>query len=173
MLLTLSACSSGGGPGGSGGEISYWLWDSNQVPAYQACAAAFTEANPDTTVKIEQYAWADYWTKLTASFVGGSGPDVFVDHLSKYGEFAEQGRSSPTTISSSATASTRASTPRGCWTRGSTSTAPRTASPRTGTPPPTSTTSSSSPTRATPRRTCGPPTGTPTTVARSRRSSRT
>ncbi|MFF2268562.1 ABC transporter substrate-binding protein [Cellulosimicrobium cellulans] len=94
LVLALGACSSGGGSGsgGSGEEISYWLWDSNQVPAYQACAAAFTEENPDVTVKIEQFAWDDYWTKLTASFVGGSGPDVFVDHLSKYGEFAAQGQ---------------------------------------------------------------------------------
>lgn len=94
--LALSACSPGGeaGAGGSG-EITYWLWDANQLPAYQACADAFTEANPDTTVKIEQYAWDDYWTKLTASFVGGSGPDVFVDHLSKYGELADQGQIVP------------------------------------------------------------------------------
>lgn len=92
LLLALGACSSGNDAGGSGGNVSYWLWDSNQVPAYQACAAAFTKANPDTTIKIEQYAWDDYWTKLTASFVGGSGPDVFVDHLSKYGEFAAQGQ---------------------------------------------------------------------------------
>ncbi|PRZ08846.1 carbohydrate ABC transporter substrate-binding protein (CUT1 family) [Isoptericola sp. CG 20/1183] len=95
VALALGACSSGGGSGSGGdgaGEITYWLWDSNQLPAYQACADAFTEANPDTTVKIEQFAWDDYWTKLTASFVGGSGPDVFVDHLSKYGEFAAQGQ---------------------------------------------------------------------------------
>lgn len=94
LVLALGACSSGGGSGsgGSGEQVSYWLWDSNQVPAYQECAAAFTEQNPDITIKIEQFAWDDYWTKLTASFVGGSGPDVFVDHLSKYGEFAAQGQ---------------------------------------------------------------------------------
>ncbi|MBE1876328.1 ABC transporter substrate-binding protein [Myceligenerans pegani] len=97
VALALSACS-GGGPGSEDpatGEITYWLWDSNQLPAYQACADAFTAANPDITVKIEQFAWDDYWTKLTASFVGGSGPDVFVDHLSKYGEFAAQGQIVP------------------------------------------------------------------------------
>ena len=22
-------------------EINYWLWDNNQLPSYQACAAAF------------------------------------------------------------------------------------------------------------------------------------
>jgi multiple sugar transport system substrate-binding protein len=95
VVLVLAACGSGGsGTGGDSatGEVTYWLWDSNQVPAYQACATAFTEANPEITVKIEQFGWEDYWTKVTAGFVGGSGPDVFVDHLSKYGEFAQQGQ---------------------------------------------------------------------------------
>lgn len=94
VALALSACSGGDAASedSASGEITYWLWDSNQLPAYQECADTFTEANPDITVKIEQFAWDDYWTKLTASFVGGSGPDVFVDHLSKYGEFAAQGQ---------------------------------------------------------------------------------
>lgn len=94
LVIGLAACSGGGGGSGDGasGEITYWLWDSNQVPAYQACADAFTDAQSDLSVKIEQYAWDDYWTQVTASFVGGSGPDVFVNHLSKFGEFAEQGQ---------------------------------------------------------------------------------
>ena len=94
LILSLGACSSDdtSAAGGDSTQVTYWMWDSNQVPAYQQCAAAFTKANPATTVKIEQFGWDDYWTKLTASFVGGSGPDVFVDHLSKYGEFAQQGQ---------------------------------------------------------------------------------
>ena len=27
-------------------QISYWLWDSSQQPAYQACADAFQKQNP-------------------------------------------------------------------------------------------------------------------------------
>jgi hypothetical protein len=27
-------------------EINYWLWDNNQRPSYEACAAAFEEQNP-------------------------------------------------------------------------------------------------------------------------------
>ena len=62
--LVLTACSSGGsdtpsggGDDGGGGkvELTYWLWDSLQKPAYEECAASFTEANPDITIKIEQY----------------------------------------------------------------------------------------------------------------------
>ena len=42
---------------------------------------------PNITVKITQYGWDDYWTKLTTGFVAGTAPDVFTDHLSKYPEF--------------------------------------------------------------------------------------
>jgi multiple sugar transport system substrate-binding protein len=96
-LLALAACSSGGassdatssGSGsGSNVELSYWLWDANQQPGYEKCAQAFTQQNPNITIKFQQYAWADYWTKLTASFVGNAAPDVFTDHLSKYADFA-------------------------------------------------------------------------------------
>jgi multiple sugar transport system substrate-binding protein len=89
IALTLSAC--GGSSAGSSeakGEINYWLWDANQLPAYQQCAADFTKANPDIKVKITQRGWDDYWTTLTNGFVAGTAPDVFADHLSKYPELA-------------------------------------------------------------------------------------
>jgi multiple sugar transport system substrate-binding protein len=101
MGLLLTACgggSSGGGGGGSidtskaSGTVSYWLWDNNQQPAYQACADAFHTANPNITVKISQYGWDDYWGKVTNGFVAGTAPDVFTDHLSKYPEFVTQGQ---------------------------------------------------------------------------------
>ena len=48
-----SAADGGSANQGSGtGEIQYWLWDSAQLPMYQACADAFHAANPDVTVKI-------------------------------------------------------------------------------------------------------------------------
>ena len=87
--LPSSAC--GGGSSGDrqarqrhSGEINYWLWDANQLPAYQQCADDFTKANPDITVKITQRGWDDYWTTLTNGFVAGTAPDVFTDHLAKY-----------------------------------------------------------------------------------------
>lgn len=76
-----------GAAGPASGEINYWLWDANQLPAYQACATAFQQATPGVTVKVEQFGWDDYWTKITAGFVSGTAPDVFTDHLSKYPEF--------------------------------------------------------------------------------------
>jgi len=103
LSLALTACgggSSGSGGGGGGdnnidtskatGEVNYWLWDNNQQPAYQQCADAFHTKNPNVTVKITQYQYDDYWTKLTNAFVANTAPDVFTDHLSKYPEFATQ-----------------------------------------------------------------------------------
>lgn len=104
LSLSLSACGGGGGSddgsGGADGEaidtsnasgdVSYWLWDAGQLPAYQACADAFHTANPNIDVKISQYSWDDYWGKITNGFVAGDAPDVFTDHLSKYGEFVNQ-----------------------------------------------------------------------------------
>ncbi|WP_062380317.1 ABC transporter substrate-binding protein [Demequina pelophila] len=77
------------------GDINYWMWVAEQVPGYQACADVFEEQNPGTTVKIEQYNWDDYWTKLTASLVAGNPPDAFIDHLNKYGQFLEGGQIAP------------------------------------------------------------------------------
>ncbi|GAA5193514.1 MULTISPECIES: ABC transporter substrate-binding protein [Arthrobacter] len=87
--LALSACGSGGGSSADSakGEVSYWLWDANQLPAYQQCADDFHKANPDITVKITQTGWDDYWGKITNGMASGTAPDVFTDHLSKYPEF--------------------------------------------------------------------------------------
>ncbi len=89
IAISLSACG-GSAPASTEakGEINYWLWDANQLPAYQQCANDFTKANPDITVKITQRGWDDYWTTLTNGFVAGTAPDVFTNHLSKYPEYA-------------------------------------------------------------------------------------
>ncbi|GAB4116023.1 MAG: sugar ABC transporter substrate-binding protein [Roseiflexaceae bacterium] len=74
----------------TGVTIRYGLWDSNQQPAYEACAAEFTKQNPNITVKIEQLGWDDYWTGVQTGMVSGTAPDVFTNHLAKYPEFANK-----------------------------------------------------------------------------------
>lgn len=71
------------------GVIDYWLWDSAQQPGYQRCADQFEAENPGLKVKISQFAWNDYWSKLTAGFIADQAPDVFTNHLSKYPQFVD------------------------------------------------------------------------------------
>lgn len=68
--------------------LSYWLWDSNQLPAYQQCAADFT-AETGIEIDFELYGWDDYWSTLTTQFTAGRAPDVFTNHLAQYPQFVE------------------------------------------------------------------------------------
>ena len=91
----LAGCSGGGSDGDASGDagqgdvttISYGLWDSNQLPAYQQCADDFAAANPEYAVDIEQIGWDDYWSKITTGFVSGENYDVFTSHVAYYPEF--------------------------------------------------------------------------------------
>ncbi|MCU1404536.1 MAG: carbohydrate transporter substrate-binding protein family [Glaciihabitans sp.] len=89
-LLALTACAGGGGGGSASadGDITYWLWDSNQQPAYQQCATDFETANEGTSIKIEQYGYDDYFQTLTTSLVGGNAPDVITNHPSFFPQLA-------------------------------------------------------------------------------------
>ncbi len=68
--------------------LKYALWQANQQPAYQKCAADFTAKNPNIKIDISQLNWADYWSGLQAGFAAGTAPDVFTDHLAYYPTFA-------------------------------------------------------------------------------------
>jgi multiple sugar transport system substrate-binding protein len=91
LFGTLTGCATVSPAAAGQTNIDYWLWESLQLPGYQACATAFEQENPDIHVRITQYGWADYWQKLTAGLVAGAGPDVFTDHLTKYPEFVSRG----------------------------------------------------------------------------------
>lgn len=69
--------------------IDYWLWDSVQQPGYQQCADWFEEEHPDINIRITQYGWDDYWSKLTAGFIADRAPDVFTNHLGQYPQFVD------------------------------------------------------------------------------------
>lgn len=87
-VLGLSGC---GAQDTGSVALDYWLWDTNQLLPYQECVDRFEEQNPDINVRISQYGFDDYWTKLTAGFVAGAGPDVLTNHLSRYPEYVERG----------------------------------------------------------------------------------
>jgi multiple sugar transport system substrate-binding protein len=89
IKVLLAGTIAAGVPAYAATEINYWLWDTNQLSSYQACADAFEKNNPDIKVKITQTGWFDYWTALSTAFVSGTAPDVFWNHLSRYPDFVE------------------------------------------------------------------------------------
>ncbi|WP_329544096.1 sugar ABC transporter substrate-binding protein [Streptomyces sp. NBC_01356] len=90
LTAVVSACSSGSDSGSGSGTVNWWTWDDKQAAAYEVCATDFEKANPGVTVKISQYAVADYFTKLTAGFVAGNAPDAFQDSITYFQEYADQ-----------------------------------------------------------------------------------
>ena len=90
--LLLAGCGTAAETASEGVTIKYGLWDSNQLPSYQECAAGFEAANPGTKIEIEQLGWDDYWTKVRAGMVSGDGYDVFTSHLAFYPEFVGNGQ---------------------------------------------------------------------------------
>ncbi|WP_219413588.1 ABC transporter substrate-binding protein [Pseudonocardia nigra] len=77
------------------GEVTYWMWDSAQLPAYQQCATDFEATHPDIDISTEQLGWDDYWGRLLTAFVADAAPDVFVNHTSKTGDFITRGLIEP------------------------------------------------------------------------------
>lgn len=86
----LGACVGPAAEPGREVSLDYWLWDANQLPAYQQCIDAFEEQNDDIEVRINQYGWGDYWQKVTAGFVAGVGPDVYTNHLTRFPAYGQR-----------------------------------------------------------------------------------
>ncbi|MBP2472008.1 multiple sugar transport system substrate-binding protein [Crossiella equi] len=85
-VTALAGCSGGG----DDGTVQWWTWDDRQAAAYQLCVPGFEAANPGVKVKISQYAVDDYFTKLTAGFVGGTAPDAFQNSVQFFQAYATQ-----------------------------------------------------------------------------------
>jgi len=82
--LGLSGCAGNGSSDGV--TLKYGLWDANQLPSYEQCAADFTKKT-GVKVDVEQIGWDDYWAKINNGFVSGDNYDVFTSHLAFYPEF--------------------------------------------------------------------------------------
>lgn len=58
-------------------EIEYWQYFFDaRVTAMEQLIENFQEANPDITVKMTHFPYADYRTKVAAAIPAGEGPDV-------------------------------------------------------------------------------------------------
>lgn len=93
--LVLTGCSAPASSDSGATTLSYGLWDANQLPAYEQCAADFQKKNPDITVNVEQLGWDDYWNKINTGFVSGANYDVFTSHLANFPEFMMNGQVLP------------------------------------------------------------------------------
>jgi multiple sugar transport system substrate-binding protein len=95
LALPAAGCAPQSVAGADKGTVSYWMWDSAQQPAYEACAKAFHKKSPGLRVKITQIGWDSYWTKLTSSFIAGTQPDAFTNHVARFPQFEKLGVLSP------------------------------------------------------------------------------
>ncbi|UBU16585.1 ABC transporter substrate-binding protein [Nonomuraea gerenzanensis] len=78
LTVLAAGCGSSGETAADGKvTISYAIWDKNDQPSSEKIIAAFQQANPNVTVKLEVTPWEQYWTKLQTAASGGVTPDVF------------------------------------------------------------------------------------------------
>ncbi len=97
LALALAACSpsrsAGTGGGDSAGQttVTVRIWDDQVQKAYEASFAAFHEANPDITVKVNLVPFADYFTKLPLDVSSGDVDDIFWVNSSPFGQLADSG----------------------------------------------------------------------------------
>ncbi len=79
MLLSAAtaAFSAAGTMGAFAVEIEYWQYFFEpRVTAMEQLIENFEKANPDITVKMTHFPYADYRTKVAAAIPAGEGPDV-------------------------------------------------------------------------------------------------
>ncbi len=72
-------------------NISYAIWDNNQLPAHQQIIAAFEAKNPNIKVTVEVVPWEAYWTKLQTAVAGGEAYDVFWMNGPSFPVYASKG----------------------------------------------------------------------------------
>lgn len=70
-------------------EITYGIWDKNQVPAIEEIIKLFNEKYPNIKVKTELTPYKQYFQKLETAATGGALPDVLWmngPHIVQYAE---------------------------------------------------------------------------------------
>jgi len=89
-IFVFAACGKKEATATSGGKktLSFMIWDKNQEPGMSAIAKAFEEKNPGVEVKVQVTGWDEYWTKLEAAATGGSLPDIFWMHSTRFYDYA-------------------------------------------------------------------------------------
>lgn len=58
-------------------KLALGMWDKKQEPAIQKLIALYQEKHPNVIITVQLTPYKEYWTKLEASALGGTAPDVF------------------------------------------------------------------------------------------------
>ncbi|HLZ23920.1 MAG TPA: ABC transporter substrate-binding protein [Ktedonobacterales bacterium] len=98
IAVMTAACSPTGpgapaAPAASGAPVQLKLWISGTPEldaAMNKILQQFQTENPNVTVTLEDFPFAQYYEKLTTAFAGGSGPDVYWIDI-RTAEFAKRG----------------------------------------------------------------------------------
>jgi multiple sugar transport system substrate-binding protein len=78
-LIASAACAPGQSPGGSeaGTTLRLTTWgNDSRLKLTEQAVDAFTAANPDIKVTVENSDWTAYWDKLATMTAGNNAPDV-------------------------------------------------------------------------------------------------
>ncbi|MCA5924109.1 ABC transporter substrate-binding protein [Curtobacterium oceanosedimentum] len=102
----LAGCSSSSGASGSGevakdtkADLTYAVWDQNQVKAIKANIAGFNEEYPDIKVNVDVTPYASYFTKLQTQGSSNTLPDLFWMNGPNFQLYAANGKLAPITDS--------------------------------------------------------------------------
>ena len=78
-------------------EITYGVWDQNQVEAIEANIEGFNELYPNIDVNVNVTPWGEYWTKLQTQGASANLPDLFWMNGPNFQLYASNGLFAPIT----------------------------------------------------------------------------
>ncbi|MCQ1986011.1 sugar ABC transporter substrate-binding protein [Arthrobacter sp. zg-Y844] len=78
-------------------EITYGVWDKNQVAAIEENITAFNEEYPNIDVSVNVTPYAEYWTKLQTQASSDTLPDLFWINGPNIGLYASNDKLEPIT----------------------------------------------------------------------------
>jgi multiple sugar transport system substrate-binding protein len=84
-------------PANLSGELTYAVWDQNQVAAIKANIEGFNKIHPDVKVNVDVTPWGDYWTKLQTEATSDTLPDLFWLNGPNFQLYASNGKVEPIT----------------------------------------------------------------------------
>ncbi len=89
LAMGLTACKPSGSD--SGNKLIFQIWDQGQKAGMEALAKAYTEEHPEVEIEVQALGWDEYWTKLEASAVSNTMPDIFWMHSNQMFKYADAG----------------------------------------------------------------------------------